>query len=397
MANATPPIPQYSNTRWMMIGVSLFAVLFFLWTVRNILMLGLMAVIVVVLITIPVKYLVRIELFGFRINRTIAIILTFLGLFAIVFLMFLLVLPTVFTQFEELGTIITQGAQDLIDQWNNGEIQEEFPFLADLELEEQLNFDFDQVQDIAQQAISALGRLGGSVLPIFGGLANTIFSGLVVLFLSLYFLASPDTYTNGFIALAPLWYRHRVRHILDRLYRLLRRWIFATATGMIITGLGTFIGLTLVGIEQAAALAILTAVFSFVPTFGELLSVVVALSVGVVQAPDRLILIVAVIYGVSFVQGQIIAPILASESVEIPPVLILMGQIIVGSFFGVTGIVLAVPIMAIVMVIIQEVYVKDILGDKSAGANIPKEGEGTPMVIDALTRESDESLMSDGV
>lgn len=397
MADTTPKIPEYSNARWIMIAVALFAVFLFLWTIRNVLMLGLMAIIVVIGVTIPVKYLVRLKIFGVGINRTIAIVITFIGIFAVIGLMVALVLPTVVNQFEELGDIIGQGIEDVIDSWNSGEIQEEFPILQDLNLEETFDLESDEVQNLAQQGLTALGSLGGSVLPVFGGIANTILSALIVLFLSLFFLANPQTYANGFVSLAPLWYRHRVRHILDRLNRLIRRWIFATATGMIITGVGTFLGLWIVGIEQAAALAILTAVFSFVPTFGELLSVLVALAVGVVQAPDSLLLIVIVIYGVSFVQGQIIGPLLAAESVEIPPVLIMMGQVVVGSFFGVAGIVLAVPIMAIVMVVIQEVYIIDILGDRSAGKDVPKEGEGISLVLDSATRFSDESLMSDGV
>lgn len=396
MAETTPKIPQYSNARWIMISVALFIVLLFLWTVRNVLMLGLMAIIVVIGVTIPVKYLVRIKIFGFGINRTMAIILTFIGVIAFVGLMVALVLPTVVSQFEELGDIIGQGTQNVIDSWNSGEIQEEFPILQDLNLEESFDLESADIQDLARQGLTALGSLGGSVLPVFGGIANTVLSTLIVLFLSLYLLASPKTYSNGFISLAPLWYRHRVRHILERLHRLLRRWIFATATGMIITGVGTFIGLTIVGIEQAAALAILTALFSFVPTFGELLSVIVALVVGVVQAPESLLWIAVVIYGVSFVQGQIIGPLLASESVEIPPVLILMGQIIVGGFFGVTGIVLAVPIMAIFMVIIQEVYIIDILGDRSGGKDVAIE-ENTPHIINSSSRFDEESLMSDGV
>ncbi len=99
------------------------------------------------------------------------------------------------------------------------------------------------------------------------------------------------------------------------------------------------------------------------PNFGELLAVLVALAVGAVQAPDSLGWIIVVIYGVSFVQGQIIGPLIAAETLNIPPVLILLGQIVVAGFFGVMGIVLAVPIVAIGMVIVQEVYIKDILGD----------------------------------
>ena len=71
------------------------------------------------------------------------------------------------------------------------------------------------------------------------------------------------------------------------------------------------------------------------------------------------------IYGVSFIQSQIVTPLLAPGSIRLPPVLVLLGQIVAGAFFGFLGLLLAVPLTAIVMVLVQEIYVKDMLGDHS--------------------------------
>lgn len=364
-ANNPSNSPSYAIARWFLIAFGLLVLAVFLWNIRNILMLGLAAIIVVVFVTIPVSYLTRIRVFGMRLPRSLAIILTFVGLFLIFVALALLVLPTLIDQFIVLGEVLVDGLERAVAAWNEGEIQAALPFLEELAITEDFSFNAQQVQDIAEQGLSALGQVGGSVIPVIGGIANTLLSLLIVTFLSIFLLAEPETYRNGLVSLSPLWYRHRVNFILDRLYLLLRRWIFAAAIGMTITGIGTFFGLSMVGIEQAAALAVLTAFFSFVPSFGELLAVLVALAVGVVQAPDRLVWIVVVIYGVSFIQGQIFAPLITAESVEIPPVLILLGQVVVAGFFGAIGIILAVPILVICMVLIQEVYIKDILGDRS--------------------------------
>lgn len=362
--------PNYSATRWLLIVLGLFVVGVFLWNIRNILLLGLAAIIVVVFVTIPVGYLTRLRFFGIGMNRTLAIMLTFIGMFVLLVALALLVLPTLIDQFVVLGEVIFTGIERAVTAWNEGEIQAALPFLEEVEIAEDFRLNAQQLQDITEQGLNTISQLGGSVIPLVGGIANTLVSFLIVLFLSVFFLAEPETYKNGLVSLVPLWYRDRVHFILDRLYVLLRRWIFAALIGMTITGFGTFIGLSAVGIQQAAALAVLTAFFSFVPSFGELLAMTVALAVGVVQAPDRLIWIVVVIYGVSFIQGQIFAPLITSESVDIPPVLILLGQVVVAGFFGVVGIVLAVPILVIFMVLVQEVYVKDILGDESLNTDL---------------------------
>jgi predicted PurR-regulated permease PerM len=109
---------------------------------------------------------------------------------------------------------------------------------------------------------------------------------------------------------------------------------------------------------------VLAGVLSFVPNFGQLVAVIAAIVVGVVQAPENLVWIIIVIYGMSFIQSQIFSPLLFSESIKLPPVMVLLGQIISGALFGFLGILLAVPISAVLLILIQEVYIKDILGDR---------------------------------
>ena len=77
---------------------------------------------------------------------------------------------------------------------------------------------------------------------------------------------------------------------------------------------------------------------------------------------------IVVLYGVSFLQSQILTPLLVQGSIRLPPVLVLLGQIVAGAFFGFLGLVLAVPLTAIVMVLVQEVYIGDVLGDRMTSA-----------------------------
>jgi len=384
--------PNYSNTRWFMIALGLVLVGLILWAVRNILLLGLAAVILVIFITIPVGLLSRLG-----VKRTAGIALTFLGSCAFVYLLAMVVLPTIINQFVTLGTdTVPTGVEKFVEFWNSGEIQRRLPFLQDVGTED-LRIDSNFLQNVGGQVLNTLRQVGGTVVPFVSGIANTLLSTLIVIFLSIFFLAEPQKYKRGLVQLAPVWYRPRVSYILERINLILRRWIFAQMIGMTTTGVGTFIGLSLIGIEQAAALAVLTALFSFVPNFGELIAALVALSVGLVQAPDKLVLIVLVIYGVSFIQGQILGPLITAETVDVPPVLILLGQIVVAGFFGVLGIVMAVPIIAIAMVLVQEVYIKDILGDRAADFTDDEDD----VVVDEKAKgnlfPSEEGLVADGI
>ncbi|GAB4312466.1 MAG: AI-2E family transporter [Phototrophicales bacterium] len=364
MVNTEALPPNYSNTRWLMIGLALVLTGLVLWNIRNILLYGLAAIILVILISMPVRFLSR-----FGIRRFPAILITFAGFGLLAYLLTLMVLPTLVDQFVLLGDAIADGVNEAIEYYNSGQLVEDYPILQDLGIlnPEEETINVETIRRVGEQVLDALSQLSGSVLPFLGGIANTLLSVLIVFFLTIFFLSNPDQYKNGFVKLFPKWYRHRVYYIMERLNTLLRRWIVAQLIGMVVSGIGTYIGLRLIGIEQAAALAVLTAIFSLVPNFGELIAVGVSLAVAAVQAPDRLLWVIIVIYGISFLQNQVIGPLVTSESVNIPPVLILLGQIIVAGFFGVIGIILAVPILVIVMVVVQEVYIKDILGDDSPG------------------------------
>ncbi|MDX2077058.1 MAG: AI-2E family transporter [bacterium] len=383
-------MPSFNSSRWIWISLALFLMGFLLWNIRNIMLYGLGAIILVILVTMPVRFLAR-----YKIRRTPAVFASMIAGTVILCGITSLLLPTVVDQFIRLGDTIAQGVDQVVEYWNSGELQKSYPFLVNMPLlntaqpitlsldnlranpftyqvavvnfdTQAFQIDTETVRSLAEQAFNAVGQLGGTVLPFITGIANTFLTALIVLFLTMFFLAEPDKYTKGFIKIFPLWYRHRVEFILQRIDYLLRRWIVSQFIGMGITFLGTYVGLALLGIQPAVALAVLAAIFSLIPNFGQLLAVLVAVLVASVQAPDRLVLIVLVIYGVSFIQGQIIAPILTAGAVDIPPVLFLLGQIIAAGFFGILGIVLTGPLLVIMMVIIQEVYVKDILGDRGA-------------------------------
>lgn len=333
--------------------------LVFLWQIRGTLMLIFAAVILVVLFTMPIRLLVS----RFEMNRGLAIIVSVIGFFVIIVLIALSILPTIVTQFTVLATdVVPRGVERAVENLNSDTLILQFPFLegviTDFEINDEL---FNQM---ITQVSSALSSLGGSVLPVVGGVANTILSALIIFFLSMYLLAEPELYVNGIITLTPRWYRDRMQIILRRIDTTLRAWLSVTGVSMIVVGVGTGLGLAALGIREWVALGVLAGVLSFIPNFGPIVALVPSIAVAIVQAPDNVIWTVVIIYGISFLQSQVVSPVLASERMNMPAILILLGQIIFGFFFGFMGLMLAVPLTACFSVLVDEIYVKDILGDR---------------------------------
>ncbi|MBC7809993.1 MAG: AI-2E family transporter [Burkholderiales bacterium] len=332
-----------STTRYVIIAIVVIVLLVAIWYVRDILLLGLASIILVVMFTMPVRFFVR-----HGVRRPIAIIASLTAFVVILLLLAIVALPTLLEQFRTLAAVtIPRGISAFIELWNvtsaskyqYWDIEQQHalfrapvPFLDFMRpLLLSLQLDDTTVANIVEQIASTLGSIGGSVLPLVGGVASTILSILIVLFLSMYFLADPRMHEEGLIKLFPLWYRDRVREILDRIDLTLRGWLRATLLSMIFVGVGTWLGLAALGIQQAAALGVLAGVLSFIPNFGTLGALIPSLVVGLVQAPENIGWIILVIYGMSFLQSQVVAPLLVSESIQLPAVLVCSQSVPVAS------------------------------------------------------------------
>ena len=85
--------------------------------------------------------------------------------------------------------------------------------------------------------------------------------------------------------------------------------------------------------------------------------------------------------GFRWCKSQLVSPLLVANRINVPPIIVLMGQIIATVFFGFMGILLAVPLTAILLVLVQEVYVKDILGDVGEAEALEVEGQLTGITV----------------
>ncbi|MBN9006570.1 MAG: AI-2E family transporter [Rhizobiales bacterium] len=193
----------------------------------------------------------------------------------------------------------------------------------------------------------------GQTLKLILGTVSAVGNFFIVLFLGLCFAAQPNIYRKGLLSMAPAKHRATVTAVVDRIGDTLERWLIAQMITMAAVFLVTWIGLKIIGIQSSFILGIQAGLLAFIPTVGALLGglivVLASLASGWVAAASAFVLFL----GVHALESYILTPIIQRQALDIPPATLFAFQILLGVVFGVWGLALALPMMAIGKVIID--------------------------------------------
>ena len=240
--------------------------------------------------------------------------------------------------------------------------------------------------DSGKAAPSLKGRLtaqfGGASRYLFPFLSHTVAAVggfLLIVFLSIYFAADPELYRRGALALLPARRRLQGAEVMDRIAMVLRKWLVTQLIAMAVIGTVTTIVLLVLRVKAAFALGLLAGLFEFIPTVGPLLSAVPAIGMGFLDSPEKALLVAGAYVGIQFLENHILIPLLMKGGMDLPPALTVITQALLALVFGFLGLMVAVPLLAVVLVTVQVLYVQ----------KLPTEATGEHRVFSA---DLDESL-----
>jgi predicted PurR-regulated permease PerM len=226
----------------------------------------------------------------------------------------------------------------------------------------------------ARETIEGLPKLSdylagrsGVIVSRLTGLASTtlglFINFLIAVVIGLYLASQPDLYSGGIKHLFPFRYRERAGEILGTIDEMLWRWIGGRFVLMVINGGLTTAGLWLLGVPLAVSLGLLAGLLNFVPNFGPWIAAIPAVLIGFLQSPQQALNVALLYLVLQTIDGYVLTPIVDRRSAELPPVLTITAQVLLGLAFGFIGILLASPLAAAVMILVKMVYVEDVLGD----------------------------------
>jgi putative permease len=202
------------------------------------------------------------------------------------------------------------------------------------------------VKGFVQQAVGGVGQLTRMVGGLLGG-ATTLF---LIVVLGIYIAVEPRLYQRGVAWMLPIDSRDHFHGTAALMGKSLRMLMFGRLIGMSVEGLCTWLALAIYGVPMAGLLGLLTGLLAFLPNIGAPISGLIMVLVGFSGGTSMGLYCIAVYVAVQTIDGNVIVPMVAKKTVDLAPALVLGAQLIMGALFGILGLALADPLVAMIKI-----------------------------------------------
>jgi predicted PurR-regulated permease PerM len=208
-------------------------------------------------------------------------------------------------------------------------------------------------------------KFAGLTIHGFGGLIFAVVIGIFLAF-------QPDLYRNGFLNLFPQARRKRLAEVLDELGFTLWWWLMGQLATMASVGTLIGIGLALLGVPLAGTLGLIAAVLAFIPSLGPIISVIPAIMLGLTISPMMGVWVCLLYLGVQVLEANVITPLIQQRAISLPPAFVLGSELLMGLLLGGAGLAFATPLAAVILVLVNMLYIQDILREQGSLPSHPR-------------------------
>ncbi len=264
---------------------------------------------------------------------------------------FAVIVPRIIEQLQELVYVLPQ-ASERINNWFNW-LQSKVPGL--------LSEQFSILENIAQQLQTSIVRLLGNFFVILNNSLAIVVGLLLFLVLTIMLLVNPSQYRRVFILAFPNFYRRRIDEILSECEESLVGWIKGTLSAMLVIGIVSFIGLSVIGVPLPLVNAALAGLLEFIPNVGPTLSVFPPALLALIDAPWKAGAVILLYIAIQQFESLVLVPLIMKQEVDLMPVFTILAVVVFASLFGFLGLFLAIPLLIVLQSWLKEVLVKDVM------------------------------------
>jgi predicted PurR-regulated permease PerM len=314
----------------------------------------LIAVLITVLISIPVAA-VATRLERYRIPRPIGALAGLLLLVGAVAGIIALVLPTFIDQADQFIDDVPGIVESLEEEV--GDLTGDEPEEIGEEVE-------GYVQDLGDNPERLVAPVAAIGLGVAGFLAATV----LVLISAYYIALRPQPLVEGALRLFPPARREWALAVGERIRAAWIGWMQGVVVDMLANGAMIWVGLTIIGLDFAVVFGVLAGLLTVVPYFGPIAASIPAILFGLADSPEQALLVAVVFVVVQQIEGNLTIPLVMAQTVRLHPALIAVGVVVVAQLLGFAGLFVAVPVLALIVILVDEIWVKPREAGLPAGA-----------------------------
>ncbi len=341
-----PDWSDYVHRVWIAVGAVILAVLLLaiLWSGTEVLLMAFAGLLLALFFLIPADWLSQHSF----LSRRWAVALVVLATIALLAAFGYNFATNVKQQFQQMMQVVPTSLSELEHQ------------IGDWPMGSQLINALQQDQSPDQLFENWFSRVSTFFSSTLGLVVNLV----VILFVGLYVAFEPDIYRRGILRLIPPAQQAAAVDLLESIIDKMSWWLLGRIVSMAVMGIFVGVGLWLLGMPMALSLGLLAALLEFIPNFGPLLAAVPALLVAYAQDQQTLYQVAILYVVVQTLESYLITPLVQRQAIEMPPALLIVAQVGLGLYAGLLGLLLAAPLTAVAMVMVERIYVQGYLGVK---------------------------------
>ena len=291
-----------------------------------------------------------------KLKRMYSLMLTYIIIIGLIIVACLYFIPELVTSILDMATKVPQFMADL-QVWLDNILKHD-----DIQsIKSYLNFDTGFIVSKGTTIImNILESSVGSILSFTGTIINWVFGFII----SIYVLADKERFIATIKKLTIFIFRekngNRLISLVSNLNRMIGVYIGIKAIDSLIIGIIAFVGLSLLGSPYVLVLSLVVGVTNMIPYFGPFIGMCVAFMINVFISPIKALLVLLFLFLLQQFDGWYLDPKLIGGKVGLSPFLIILAVTVGGGLYGILGMILAVPIMAVINIYLDKVLNKPI-------------------------------------
>lgn len=334
------------NRLLFLIPILLLVLIIVFWDkVQNILLELLLGSLLAYMLEPAVYFLTRKN----KISRNIAIFIVFCILLLTIIGVFIFILPVLYRNISDLVKNLPEAMEKLLEKitnlTSNNQINEKLYKITEASYERILN-------NISR----VMGNISECIVEIAGSIIEIVIGILTTFVLAVYMMKDKKQIFQSFLGWFPFSWRETVKGTMDELGRILSKFLQGQILIALIIGIAETIGLMLIGVPYAVLLGIIGGLSNLIPYFGPVIGAVPAVISAMFISPMKALWVILLFVSAQQFDNNFLSPRIIQGSLGIHPITTIVVIFIGSEFFGLWGILFAVPLYAVAKCIICKIF-----------------------------------------